>query len=59
MAARSDDFHLTKGKAAIGHRRIIHAADATGAAIFHTLLLKAQATANIELLGKSRRPRSH
>lgn len=47
--SESDDFHLTM-EGGHSHRRIIHAADATGAAIFNTLLLKAQAHANIELL---------
>ncbi|WP_373185478.1 L-aspartate oxidase [Halopseudomonas sp.] len=45
----SDDFHLTR-EGGHSHRRIIHAADATGAAIFNTLLLKAQEHSNIELL---------
>ena len=42
-------FHLTREG---GHspRRIIHAADATGAAIFNTLLAKARQRPNIELL---------
>jgi L-aspartate oxidase len=45
----SDDFHLTR-EGGHSHRRIIHAADATGAAIFNTLLLKAKEHSNIELL---------
>ncbi|MFN3580118.1 MAG: L-aspartate oxidase [Pseudomonas sp.] len=47
--SESDDFHLTM-EGGHSHRRIIHAADATGAAIFNTLLIKAQAHHNIELL---------
>lgn len=47
--SESDDFHLTM-EGGHSHRRIIHAADATGAAIFNTLLIKAQAHANIVLL---------
>ena len=47
--SESDDFHLTR-EGGHSHRRIIHAADATGAAIFNTLLLKAQEHDNIELL---------
>ncbi|WP_339842984.1 L-aspartate oxidase [uncultured Halopseudomonas sp.] len=47
--SESDDFHLTR-EGGHSHRRIIHAADATGAAIFNTLLLKAQEHGNIELL---------
>lgn len=43
------EFHLTR-EGGHSHRRIIHAADATGAAIFHTLLAQAQARPNIELL---------
>jgi len=43
------EFHLTR-EGGHSHRRIIHAADATGAAIFRTLLTKAQARSNIELL---------
>ncbi|MFC3609159.1 L-aspartate oxidase [Stutzerimonas tarimensis] len=42
-------FHLTR-EGGHSHRRIIHAADATGAAIFDTLLAQAQQRANIELL---------
>jgi len=42
-------FHLTR-EGGHSHRRIIHAADATGAAIFSTLLAQAQKRANIELL---------
>ncbi|WP_185266380.1 L-aspartate oxidase [Halopseudomonas xiamenensis] len=47
--SESDDFHLTR-EGGHSHRRIIHAADATGAAIFNTLLQQAQAHSNIELL---------
>lgn len=47
--SESDDFHLTM-EGGHSHRRIIHAADATGAAIFNTLLVKAQAHDNIVLL---------
>lgn len=43
------EFHLTR-EGGHSHRRIIHAADATGAAIFRTLLAKAQQRPNIELL---------
>jgi L-aspartate oxidase len=42
------EFHLTR-EGGHSHRRIIHAADATGAAIFKTLLAQA-ARPNIELL---------
>ena len=42
-------YHLTR-EGGHSHRRIIHAADATGAAIFNTLLHQAQAHANITLL---------
>src|SRR5690554_1599500 len=42
-------FHLTRENEH-SHRRIIHAADATGAAIFDTLLGKARQRPNIELL---------
>ncbi|SDS80699.1 L-aspartate oxidase [Halopseudomonas xinjiangensis] len=47
--SETDDFHLTR-EGGHSHRRIIHAADATGAAIFNTLLLRAQEHSNIELL---------
>lgn len=47
--SESDDFHLTR-EGGHSHRRIIHAADATGAAIFNTLLKRAQEHSNIELL---------
>ncbi len=51
--AGSDDggfeFHLTR-EGGHSHRRIIHAADATGAAIFKTLLAQARLRPNIELL---------
>ncbi|TLX54690.1 L-aspartate oxidase [Stutzerimonas nosocomialis] len=43
------EFHLTR-EGGHSHRRIIHAADATGAAIFDTLLGKARKKPNIELL---------
>jgi L-aspartate oxidase len=43
------EFHLTR-EGGHSHRRIIHAADATGAAIFRTLLTEAKARPNIELL---------
>ncbi|OQR29086.1 L-aspartate oxidase [Pseudomonas sp. Bc-h] len=43
------EFHLTR-EGGHSHRRIIHAADATGAAIFRTLLVQAKARPNIELL---------
>ncbi|BBP84724.1 L-aspartate oxidase [Pseudomonas sp. Pc102] len=50
--AREDggfEFHLTR-EGGHSHRRIIHAADATGAAIFNTLLEQASRRPNIELL---------
>lgn len=43
------EFHLTR-EGGHSHRRIIHAADATGAAIFKTLLTQAKERSNIELL---------
>ncbi|QKE63955.1 L-aspartate oxidase [Aquipseudomonas campi] len=43
------EFHLTR-EGGHSHRRIIHAADATGAAIFNTLLQQARQRPNIELL---------
>jgi len=43
------EFHLTR-EGGHSHRRIIHAADATGAAIFTTLLAQARKRSNIELL---------
>ncbi|MGE7956641.1 L-aspartate oxidase [Pseudomonas sp. NPDC089530] len=43
------EFHLTR-EGGHSHRRIIHAADATGAAIFKTLLNQARQRSNIELL---------
>ncbi|OLF55619.1 L-aspartate oxidase [Pseudomonas chlororaphis] len=43
------EFHLTR-EGGHSHRRIIHAADATGAAIFKTLLNQARQRPNIELL---------
>lgn len=42
-------FHLTR-EGGHSHRRIIHAADATGTAIFNTLLGRARQCPNIELL---------
>jgi L-aspartate oxidase len=42
-------FHLTR-EGGHSHRRIIHAADATGAAIFTTLLAQVKRRNNIELL---------
>lgn len=42
-------FHLTR-EGGHSHRRIIHAADATGTAIFNTLLARARQRPNIELL---------
>lgn len=50
--AREDggfEFHLTR-EGGHSHRRIIHAADATGAAIFNTLLEQTKQRSNIELL---------
>ncbi|WP_079202847.1 L-aspartate oxidase [Pseudomonas sp. CC6-YY-74] len=52
QTAREDggfEFHLTR-EGGHSHRRIIHAADATGAAIFKTLLEQAKLRANIEML---------
>ncbi|MBA1272163.1 L-aspartate oxidase [Stutzerimonas azotifigens] len=43
------EFHLTR-EGGHSHRRIIHAADATGAAIFNTLLVKARQKPNIQLM---------
>ncbi|MEE9100337.1 MULTISPECIES: L-aspartate oxidase [Pseudomonas] len=45
------EFHLTR-EGGHSHRRIIHAADATGAAIFNTLLEQARQRPNIELLSQ-------
>ncbi|MCQ4296278.1 L-aspartate oxidase [Pseudomonas stutzeri] len=45
----SFEFHLTR-EGGHSHRRIIHAADATGAAIFNTLLAQTRQKSNIELL---------
>jgi len=45
----SFEFHLTR-EGGHSHRRIIHAADATGAAIFKTLLAQTRLRPNIELL---------
>ncbi|WP_425914324.1 L-aspartate oxidase [Pseudomonas sp. GWSMS-1] len=50
--AREDggfEFHLTR-EGGHSHRRIIHAADATGAAIFNTLLTQTRLRSNVELL---------
>ncbi|MEH6565187.1 MAG: L-aspartate oxidase [Halopseudomonas sp.] len=47
--SETDDFHLTR-EGGHSHRRIIHAADATGAAIFNTLLKRAEEHQNIVLL---------
>ncbi len=52
QTAREDGgfaFHLTR-EGGHSHRRIIHAADATGAAIFNTLLAQARQRPNIELM---------
>jgi len=43
------EYHLTR-EGGHSHRRIIHAADATGAAIFNTLLERARQRPNIELM---------
>ena len=43
------DYHLTR-EGGHSHRRIIHAADATGAAVFSTLLARAQEKDNIDLI---------
>ncbi|MBB2494814.1 L-aspartate oxidase [Aquipseudomonas ullengensis] len=43
------EFHLTR-EGGHSHRRIIHAADATGAAIFNTLLQQTRLRSNVELL---------
>ena len=43
------EFHLTR-EGGHSHRRIIHAADATGAAIFNTLLERTRQRSNVELL---------
>ncbi|WP_313085285.1 L-aspartate oxidase [Pseudomonas sp.] len=45
----SFEYHLTR-EGGHSHRRIIHAADATGAAIFNTLLARAREMAHIDLL---------
>src|SRR5690606_27625674 len=47
--AGSFEYHLTR-EGGHSHRRIIHAADATGAAIFNTLLARTQDRTNIDLL---------
>ncbi len=43
------NYHLTR-EGGHSHRRIIHAADATGAAIFTTLLERARQRSNIDLI---------
>ncbi|AEF23205.1 L-aspartate oxidase [Pseudomonas fulva] len=43
------EFHLTR-EGGHSHRRIIHAADATGAAIFNTLLKRTRERGNVSLL---------
>ena len=43
------EFHLTR-EGGHSHRRIIHAADATGAAIFNTLLERTRERGNVSLL---------
>lgn len=43
------DYHLTR-EGGHSHRRIIHAADATGAAVFSTLLARAKEKDNIDLI---------
>ncbi|WP_027909937.1 L-aspartate oxidase [Pseudomonas sp. URMO17WK12:I4] len=43
------EFHLTR-EGGHSHRRIIHAADATGAAIFNTLLERTRERSNVSLL---------
>lgn len=45
----SFEYHLTR-EGGHSHRRIIHAADATGAAIFNTLLARTRNRSNIDLL---------
>ncbi len=45
----SFEYHLTR-EGGHSHRRIIHAADATGAAIFNTLLARTRDKSNIDLL---------
>lgn len=45
---KGDSYHLTK-EGGHAHRRIIHAADATGRAVLETLLKNARNQANIEL----------
>lgn len=45
---KAKDFHLTK-EGGHSHRRIIHAADATGMAVSNTLISKAMACENIDL----------
>lgn len=47
--AGSFEYHLTR-EGGHSHRRIIHAADATGAAIFNTLLARAQEKPHLTLL---------
>ncbi|MDP2829818.1 MAG: L-aspartate oxidase [Sulfuricellaceae bacterium] len=47
--AHSDDLHLTR-EGGHSHRRIVHAADATGAAVQHTLASRICAHPNITIL---------
>ncbi len=47
--AHSDDLHLTR-EGGHSHRRIVHAADATGAAVQHTLASRISAHPNITIL---------
>ena len=48
----SDEFHLTQ-EGGHSHRRIIHAADATGRAVATTLIAATQANSNIRLFEQS------
>lgn len=45
----TDDYHLTR-EGGHSHRRIIHSADATGKAVHSTLVERAKANANIQLI---------
>ncbi|MGI9251805.1 MAG: L-aspartate oxidase [Pseudohongiellaceae bacterium] len=49
VARQLDSLHLTR-EGGHSHRRIIHATDATGKAVFETLRQRAEAHANIKLL---------
>ncbi len=51
QAQESFEFHLTR-EGGHSRRRIIHAADATGSAVFNTLLAKAQRKPNISLMAQ-------